>query len=308
MAAPILSITGVSHAFGDNRVLHDVNLTVEQGQIVALVGPSGCGKTTLLRAITGTHPPQAGRLHMHDSSGSRPVRGPDRDRGIVYQRYSLFPHLTALENVAFGPMLDQTTPSFRLFRRGAWRSLRKRHLEEAAALLEKMRLGASMDRYPRELSGGMCQRVSIAQALIMKPSILLLDEPFGALDESTREELQRILLTLYAENHDAVRAGTPPPYTILIVTHEINEAIFVSDRVVGLSQYWDWRDVGMKACPGATIVYDQPAPVFRPDHERDVSLFRDQKDEILHAVFDPAYCQSYREYIRLADAAAERGT
>lgn len=218
----------------------------------------------------------------------------------------MFPHLTAQENVAYGLMVDETTMPFRVFKKFAWRKLRKKHMEQAAEMLKKMRLTSALNKYPPEMSGGMCQRVAIAQALIMKPSVLLLDEPFGALDEATREELQRILLTLYEENITAENNGERPPHTIIIVTHEINEAIFVSDRVVGLSQYWDWKESGEASHPGATIVYDKPAPVFSPEAERDFMSFRKQKDEILHAVFDPDYCQSYKEYITLVDKIINR--
>jgi len=307
MADPILQIAGLSHAFGRNRVLHDVNLDVQRGQFAALVGPSGCGKSTLLRAIVGTHPPEQGRIVVHGPAGAKLVAGPGRDRGIVYQRYSLFPHLTAVENVAYGLMLDQTTTTERWLRRGRWRALRRAHLEQAAELLQQMKLGDALRRYPPEMSGGMCQRVAIAQALIMKPAILLLDEPFGALDEATREELQRVLLTLYAENLAARRRQETPAYTVVLVTHEINEAIFVSDRVLGLSQYWDWKAAGHSECPGATIVYDQPAPVFAPDDPRDFMSLRDQKEEILHTVFEPAIGTSHREYLGLAAQAAGKG-
>ena len=272
---------------------------------MALVGPSGCGKSTLLRAIVGTHLPNKGNVTIIDKNGARIVESPGRDRGIVYQRYSLFPHLTALENVAYGLMVDQTTIPDRIFKRLKWKKLKKQHLEQAAEMLNKMKLGAALTKYPPEMSGGMCQRVAIAQALIMKPSVLLLDEPFGALDEATREELQRILLTLYQENIAARKNETIPPHTVIIVTHEINEAIFVSDRIIGLSQYWDWKEVGETSSPGATIVYDKPAPVFSPEDERDFMSFRKQKDEILHVVFDPEYCQSYKEYLSLAGKIAK---
>ncbi len=304
MADPILQICGVSHRFGRSRVLCNLTLEVQRGQFAALVGPSGCGKSTLLRAIVGTHPPQQGRILVCGAGGPRLVNAPGRDRGIVYQRYSLFPHLTAQENVAYGLMVDQTTVAERCFRRSYWRDLRQTHLAQAAQFLEQMKLGDALRRYPPEMSGGMCQRVAIAQALIMKPAILLLDEPFGALDEATREELQRILLTLYAENLAARRRQEPPPYTVVLVTHEINEAIFVSDRVVGLSQYWDWKAAGESECPGATFVYDQPAPVFAPDDPRDFLSFRDQKEEILRVVFEPAHSQSHREYLGLAAQAS----
>lgn len=308
MPESILTVRELSHWFGSNRVLFNVNVDIKRGQIVAMVGPSGCGKSTLLRAIVGTHPACKGEITIQDNGMPRVIDAPGRDRGIVYQRYSLFPHLTAQQNVAYGLMVDQTRIPDRIFKKREWRTLRKKHMEQAAEMLDRMKLGAALKKYPPELSGGMCQRVAIAQALIMKPSVLLLDEPFGALDEATREELQRILLTLYSENLEAVKEGRNSPHTVMIVTHEINEAIFVSDRVIGLSQYWNWKEVGETSSPGATIVYDKKAPVFSPDDERDFLSFRDQKNEILHAVFDPDYCQSYREYIALAQRAAERKT
>ncbi len=284
----ILECRHVSHSFGEKAVLHDVNLKVIKGEIVALVGPSGCGKSTLLRAIVGTHPPTAGDVVLYpgDATREKVVRGPGRDRGIVYQKYTLFPFLTVLDNVALGPKLDQTSIAFRALRFSAWRRLRKQHLEEAAELLKKLGLESAMHHYPSELSGGMQQRVAIAQALVMKPEILLLDEPFGALDEATREELQDMLLSLYAENVRAVQAGTPPPYTIVIVTHELNEAMLVGDRVAGLSQYWDWKK-SFAAFPGATIVYDRVSPVFLPTMERDYGVFAAQKQEIRAAAFNP---------------------
>jgi len=298
MEAPVIHVANVGHWFGDNKVLYDLDFTVNRGQIVGLVGPSGCGKSTLLRAIVGTHPPLAGSIRLVEPDGSEhPVSKPGRDRGIVYQRYSLFPNLTAAENAAMGLKLDQTSIPSRLFGFFAWRKQRKAHLEEAAAILEKVGLGHAINKYPHELSGGMRQRVSIAQALLMKPRILLLDEPFGALDEATREDLQRMLLTLYAENVEARAKGEPPPYTILIVTHELNEALFVSDRILGLSQYWDWKGAGLDAAPGATIVYDRAAPIFQPGDERETSGFRDQKREILHSTFDTENLQPRSDYI-----------
>jgi len=281
----ILSIQGLSHAFGSNRVLHDINLGIFEGQVVALLGPSGCGKSTLLRAIVGTHPPCQGKVLIAKDGAFIEVLQPGRERGIVYQRYSLFPHMTALENVAYGLMVDQTTIADRVFRRFQWKELRRRHLAEAAEMLDQMRLSKAMYKYPPEMSGGMCQRVAIAQALVMKPSLLLLDEPFGALDEATREELQRVLLEIYHNSLSMIKAGTGSPVTVIIVTHDIEEAIFVSSRVVGISQYWDWRAQGHAGCPGATVIYDKPAPIFLPGAVRDVTLFRDQKHEILETIF-----------------------
>jgi NitT/TauT family transport system ATP-binding protein len=295
----VLDIKEVSHWFGDNLVLHDVNLRVVRGQIVSLVGPSGCGKSTLLRAIVGTHPPNQGQVIIHKAGQDEGtlVTAPGRDRGIVYQHYALFPFLTAKQNVAIGLMFDQTSLPSRFFKFFSWRKLRKQHLEEAEQLLCKLKLADAVNLYPHQMSGGMRQRVAIAQALIMKPAILLLDEPFGALDEATREELQRMLLTLYLENCQAGQQGEQPPYTILIVTHELNEAVYVGDRVVGLSQYWGWKEKGYKACPGATIVFDQMAPVYLPDQEKNLDDFIKYRKKIRTAAFEPGFLQERDEFI-----------
>ena len=292
MSEIVLECKGITHYFHGNRVLYDINLRVVSGEIVSLVGPSGCGKSTLLRAILGTHPPREGEILVNET----PVRSPGRDRGIVYQRYSLFPFLTAQDNVALGLLFDRGSLFDRFGKYFVWRKARKRHLEEAAAVLEKLGLGDALHLYPHEMSGGMCQRVAIAQAIIMNPEILLLDEPFGALDEATREELQKMLLNLYAENIDAAARGEQPLYTIIIVTHELNEAIYVADRVVALSQHWDWRQKGFETFPGATIVYDQTAPAFAPTDEIDRSQFIEQRTEIRAAAFDPDYRQERNEF------------
>ncbi len=290
----VLECRNVSKRFGKQCVLHDVNLKIARGQIVSLVGPSGCGKSTLLRAILGTHPPDDGEVLMNGV----PVRGPGRDRGIVYQRYGLYPFLTARQNVAFGPMLDETNLPYRFFQFPWWMKLRRQHLAGADKMLERVRMGQAVHRYPEELSGGMCQRVAIAQALMMKPEILLLDEPFGALDEATREEMQEMLLELYAENLAAKRAGRKPPYTILIITHELNEAIYVADRVVGLSQHWRWEDLGGKAHPGATILYDAVSPVFSKNAEEEAAAFVRQRDEMRRVIFEPTERFSPASYAR----------
>lgn len=282
-----LKVENVSHWFGDNLVLHEVNLAIGAGQIVSMVGPSGCGKSTLLRAILGTHPPKAGKIFAEDTL----VTKPSRDVGIVYQHYSLYDFLTAQQNVAFGLMLDETTMSFRIFQPGKWWSLNEQHMQEAAALLEKVGLAAAKDLYPTEMSGGMRQRVAIAQALIMKPKLLLLDEPFGALDEATREELQLMLLKLYEENIEAKKNNKRPPHTILIVTHELNEALYVADRIIGLSQYHQGGE------RGATIVYDKMAPIFKPNDPKEVADFLRQKEDIRKAVFDADHLQHHEEFV-----------
>jgi NitT/TauT family transport system ATP-binding protein len=295
-----LECRGINHWFGNKKVLFDINLKVGRGQFLSLVGPSGCGKSTLLRAIVGTHLPNEGQMLVdlaHDSSHLSPVTGPGRDRGIVYQHYSLFPFLTAQENVAIGLMLDQTSIPFRIFQYLKWRKLRKEHLKLAAEYLERVRLQDALKLYPHEMSGGMRQRVAIAQALIMKPEIILLDEPFGALDESTREDLQRLLLQLYEENQSAIKQGNPPPYTLIIVTHELNEAIYVGDRLVGLSMYWNWQEAGHASCPGATVVYDRPSPVFEPHDLRNFEQFEHQREELRAQVFDASRLQDKNDFV-----------
>jgi NitT/TauT family transport system ATP-binding protein len=294
-----LHCQNVSHWFGSKRVLHEVEVRVPRGQFLSLVGPSGCGKSTLLRAILGTHLPIAGSVLVWqpgDATG-RGGAGPGRDRGIVYQQYSLYPFLTALENVAIGLMLDRTSLPFRLFQWPRWRRLRKQHRAEAEAMLNRVRLGDALHLYPHEMSGGMRQRVALAQALVMKPEIILLDEPFGALDEATREDLQKLLLGLHDENVEAARRGGIPAHTLIIVTHELNEALLVGDRVVGLSQYWDWKAENHAQCPGATVIYDKTAPIFKAVQVRDFEQFTRQREEIRSVVFNPKAACRRGEYI-----------
>lgn len=291
----ILKIRGVSQWFGKNRVLHDVNLDIVQGQFVAMVGSSGCGKSTLLRAILGTVPAKEGTVE----TDGKLVVGPNRHVGIVYQKYGLYKFLTATENVAFGPKLDQTQLWHRLFMPWYWRPLRRRHLEESKQLLTKFGLGHALDLYPGELSGGMQQRVALAQALINRPKLLLLDEPFGALDEATREDLQLMLLNLYQENIAAIKRGDDPPWTVIIITHELNEAFYVSDRVIGLSRNWyehlkpgqtvkiNGQEIGGRVrgevC-GATKVWDKSAPTFHPNEPRDFTKFLPTREELFREV------------------------
>jgi NitT/TauT family transport system ATP-binding protein len=282
-----LEISDVNHAFGANRVLYNVNLQISAGQIVAVVGPSGCGKSTLLRAILGTHPTNQGTI----KANGHVITEPTRDVGIVYQNYSLYEFLTARDNVAFGLKLDQSSLPGRWLGYFGYRRLRQQHQAQADAFLEKVGLSDAKHRYPGQMSGGMRQRVALAQALITKPKIVLLDEPFGALDESMREELQVMLLRLYQENLIAKKEGRLPEYTILMVTHELNEAIYVSDRVIGMSRYHTEGQLG------STIVYDRPSPIFHPDDPRDFSKFLEQREELRKAVFDPQYIKHRDKYV-----------
>jgi NitT/TauT family transport system ATP-binding protein len=286
-----LQVKDLNHAYGENKVLHNVNLNIKPGQIVGVVGPSGCGKSTLLKAILGTHPANSGVI----LADGKPVTEPTREVGIVYQNYSLYDFLTAEKNVAFGLKLDQTSLPYRTFGYFKYRNKRNEHLAQSRAFLKKVGLEHAIKLYPSQMSGGMKQRVAIAQALIMKPKVVLLDEPFGALDEAMRQELQVMLLRFYQENLQAKAAGRRPDYTIIIVTHELNEAIYVADRVIGMSRY---HTEGSK---GATIVYDKPCPVFHPDDLRDYELFAAQREELRKAVFDSNYIKSADAYVTQYD-------
>lgn len=305
----VLRCQQVHKSFGPKLVLHDIGLEIAAGQIVSLVGPSGCGKSTLFNAILGTHAPTSGRVIVGRNGQEHVVVGPNRNCGIVYQHYALYPFLTVLESVAFGLMLDETSLPFRVFRPLKWRKLRREHLDRAAAALRRVHLtDADFGKYASELSGGMQQRVAVAQAIVMRPQILLLDEPFGALDEATRESLQTMLLEFYDENLTALARGAQPPHTMVIVTHELTEAIYVADRVVGLSQHWAWRAEGHAACPGATVVYDKVAPVYRPGDPKDYEQFAGQRDDIRRTVFEPPTPTPRRQHVTFwDDVAAGRG-
>jgi ABC-type nitrate/sulfonate/bicarbonate transport system ATPase subunit len=184
--------------------LKGVDLDVGDGEFVCLLGPSGCGKTTLLNAVAGFVPPTRGVVAVH----GEPVSGPGADRGMVFQEYGLFPWFTVRQNVEYGPRLKG-------IRGEQLRSVSQRYLE-------MVQLADFADRYPNQLSGGMRQRVAIARALANQPSILLMDEPFGALDALTRETLQEELVKIW----DAERR------TCVFVTHSIAEAVYLADRIV----------------------------------------------------------------------------
>lgn len=187
-------------------------------------------------------------------------------------------------------MLDQTSLWTRSLNPLKWIPHRIKHLKEARDLLDKLQLSHACKKYPCELSGGMQQRVAIAQSLIMKPKILLLDEPFGALDESTREQLQVMLLQLYNDNIEAKKIGEDPPWTILFVTHELNEAFYISDRLIGLSRRWYEEQsngcVSFGNNLGATKVWDKCTPVYHPNDPKDFDIFHSSKLELKEAILN----------------------
>ena len=233
-----LKIENVWKEYGDQIVLENVSLDVESRAFVALVGPSGCGKTTFLRMILGQEKPTRGTILL-DGVPLPPEPGPDR--GVVFQRYSVFPHLTVLGNVMLGKELKASPVSGKLF--GA---ARKSAIEEARAMIAEVGLTGSEDKYPAQLSGGMQQRLALAQALIMRPKVLLLDEPFGALDPGIRHEIHLLMKRLWNET----------PMTVVMVTHDMREAFTLATRVIAFERPRDRPEEKLRY--GATITRDIP--------------------------------------------------
>lgn len=234
----ILALEDVWVEYGDKVVLEKLSLSVPEGAFISIVGPSGAGKSTFLRLALGQEGPTRGQVRL-DGRPFRPE--PGRDRGVVFQRYSVFPHLNALENVMFGPECEGARLSARLFG-----GRRKAARDQAAAMLAHVGLSAALDVYPAQLSGGMQQRLAIAQALIMRPRILLLDEPFGALDPGVRLDMHALITDLWREHR----------LTILMVTHDIKEAFKLGTRVIALDKRR--HDPHAPNRYGATIVHDFP--------------------------------------------------
>ncbi len=232
---PMLEIHDLYKSYDGKVILDNIDLTVRKGELVTVVGPSGCGKSTLLRLILGQELPTSGKLLIDGQQ----VGLPDASRGIVYQHYSLFPNLTVMENVIRYHTLSHNPITARL--------RRKEFEAMGMEYLIKVRLQDHANKYPHELSGGMRQRVAIAQALMAKPKIMLMDEPFGALDQGTREDLQMFLIELWEQEQ----------MTIFFVTHQIDEAIYLGSRLSLLSQYYI-DDRGEECTDrGAKIVLDK---------------------------------------------------
>jgi NitT/TauT family transport system ATP-binding protein len=273
---PRLHIENVYKRYGARTVLDNIDLTVAKGELCTVVGPSGCGKSTLLRIVVGQEQASEGDVMID----GEPIALPDASRGIVYQRYSLFPHLTALENVLLGKVLEY--PFYR--RRAAVAA----HRDEAMELLERARIADHADKFPSELSGGMQQRVAIAQTLIKRPRIVLMDEPFGALDAGVREDMQVLLLQLW-ESYGM---------TIFFVTHDLEEAVYLGTRVLVLSQYYtDDRGTAAGATRGARIVGDHALPRrAMPTVAKSAPEFNELVLQIRHEGFDPAYLRHVREF------------
>ena len=209
---PSIDICSVHFGYGNARqkieALHGVDLSIADGEFVCVIGPSGCGKSTLLRLLAGLDMPDTGDIRI----GGKQVIAPGADRMIVFQDYALFPWLTAEKNISFALNRAKHVP----------RAEAKRI---AVEYLQKVSMGQAVDYYPYQLSGGMKQRVAIARALAMDTDILLLDEPFGALDTKIRASLQELLLKLWMNDGGKKK-------TVVFVTHDINEALVLADRIV----------------------------------------------------------------------------
>jgi NitT/TauT family transport system ATP-binding protein len=224
--------------YGGQIVLENVNLRVDDHEFVTIVGASGCGKTTFLKMLLGVEHPSRGEFLI---DGKPLPTEPGADRGIVFQRYSLFPHLTVLENLMLGLELKSAPLLGRLF--GA---RRRRALEQAQPMLEAIGLHTAADKYPAQLSGGMQQRLSIAQSVICEPKILLLDEPFGALDPGITADMHRLILKLWNLHK----------MTIFMVTHDLKESFELGTRLLVFDKVR--IDSQSPERFGATITYDIP--------------------------------------------------
>jgi ABC-type nitrate/sulfonate/bicarbonate transport system ATPase subunit len=243
---PILQISRVERRFDATLALRATDLAVAENEFITILGPSGCGKSTLLRIVAGLDHPTAGEVMLD----GRRIEGPGADRGMVFQSYTLFPWLTVLDNICFG-LRERGMP-------------RAQQIEVAQGFLAKVGLTGFAGHYPKQLSGGMQQRTALARALANRPRMLLMDEPFGALDHQTRELMQELLLGIW----EAERT------TVLFVTHDIDEAVFMGSRVVVMS-----------ARPGR-IKLDRGVPLPRPRHYsvKTTPAFAALKAELTEAV------------------------
>lgn len=242
----MISIQSLNKTFKTGKqsfqALHDINLTIKDNEFVTILGPSGCGKSTILRIVAGLEEATEGELKLDDVE----IVGPGMERGMVFQGYTLFPWLTVRENIEYGmklrniPIMDRRAVS--------------------SYLLNVIKLEKFANAYPKQLSGGMKQRVAIARALANKPKVLLMDEPFGALDAQTKLEMQELLLEIWAQEKT----------TVIFITHDIEEAVYLSQRVVM-----------MAAQPGRIIgEYTVDLPDERTSEVRDLPQFLSLKREL----------------------------
>jgi len=233
-----VSVQNLWKTYGDTVVLENLSLEVGEREFVTIVGASGCGKTTFLRMLLGMEQPSRGRLLI---DGKPAPREPGPDRGVVFQRYSLFPHLTVIGNLVLGIELRRSRLVGRLFGRR-----RREAIAQAQRLLEAVGLAGARDRYPSQLSGGMQQRLSIAQSMICEPGILLLDEPFGALDPGITADMHKLILELWSQT----------AMTVFMITHDIKEGFHLGTRLLVFDKVR--HDPQAPDAYGARVTYDIP--------------------------------------------------
>ena len=231
-------VKNVWKEYAGHVVLEQLNFTVKDGEFVAIVGASGCGKSTFLRMLLGQAPPSRGAIFLDEAPL---INEPGPDRGIVFQRYSVMPHLTVLGNAMLGLELARAPLFGKL-----WGAAKRQAIDEAIAMLRAVGLHTALSKYPAELSGGMQQRLAIAQALLKKPKILLLDEPFGALDPGIRADMHELVKTLWHSHK----------MTIFMITHDIHEAFTLGTRLLVFDKVR--RDAQAPNAFGATVTYDLP--------------------------------------------------
>lgn len=235
---PMIEARNVWKNYGDNVVLESMNVKVNAGEFVTMVGTSGCGKSTFLKMLLGMETVSRGELLL---DGKAIPQEPDQSRGIVFQQYSVFSHLTVLQNVIIAREFEKSPLLGKL-----WGGARRRVEEEAKALIDNVGLSHALHRYPHQLSGGMKQRLAIAQALIRQPRILLLDEPFGALDPGIRADMHQLVLSLWREHK----------LTVFMVTHDLKEGFYLGTRLWVFDK--TRHDPQAPQAYGAHITYDLP--------------------------------------------------
>ncbi|MRT24531.1 ATP-binding cassette domain-containing protein [Enterobacteriaceae bacterium RIT697] len=241
---PLLQLKNLEKHYGQQVVLERLNIEVEEGEFVAIVGASGCGKTTFLNMLLGTEAPSKGQLLL---DGEPIPDEPDAHRGVVFQRYSVFPHLTVLGNVMLG---DEFSSARWLGR--VWGKKRQAIRQRAQDMLAQVGLEHAQNKYPHQLSGGMQQRLALAQALMKQPRILLLDEPFGALDPGIRSEMHQLITRLWQQHN----------LTIFMITHDLKEGFSLASRLLVFDKLR--HDPHAPEAWGATITYDLPLDRAQP--------------------------------------------
>lgn len=258
----LLEVENLWKEYGDQVVLEKVNLSVEENEFVTIVGASGCGKTTFLRMLLGEETPTRGSFIL---DGKPLPDEPGADRGIVFQRYSVFPHLTVLQNVILGLEFARSPWLGKLFG-----SKRKQAIDEAEDILQSVGLYEARHKYASELSGGMQQRLSIAQSVIKHPRILLLDEPFGALDPGISADMHKLILQLWQQHK----------ITIFMITHDIKEGFELGTRLLVFDKVR--LDPQAPDAYGATITYDIPLENSNHDVLKELEESTDRTERFQH--------------------------